>query len=35
LHADVAQAVQSGDAAAAHRAMTEIISEAAEAMLPD
>lgn len=35
LHADVAQAVQCGDAAAAHRAMTEIISEATEAMLHD
>jgi DNA-binding FadR family transcriptional regulator len=33
LHADVAQAVQSRDAAAAHHAMTEIISEASEYML--
>ncbi|MCX6465223.1 MAG: FCD domain-containing protein [Pseudonocardiales bacterium] len=33
LHADVAQAVQSGDAAAARHAMQAIITEAAEAML--
>jgi len=33
LHADVAQAVQARDAAAAHHAMTEIISEASEYML--
>ena len=33
LHADVAQAVQARDDVAAHRAMTEIISEAAAAML--
>jgi DNA-binding FadR family transcriptional regulator len=33
LHADVAQAVQAGDADAAHRAMTDIISEAATSML--
>src|SRR5918999_90797 len=33
LHADVAQAVQARSASAAHRAMTEIISEAAEYML--
>jgi DNA-binding FadR family transcriptional regulator len=33
LHADVAQAVQAGDDAAAHRAMTDIISEATESML--
>lgn len=33
LHADVAQAVRSGDASAARRAMEAIISEAAEAML--
>lgn len=35
LHADVAQAVQSGDAAAARRAMEAIISEASHAMLDD
>ena len=34
LHADVAQAVQSGDAQAAHAAMTDIITEATAAMLP-
>ena len=33
LHADVAQAVQSGDAQAAHEAMTSIITEATAAML--
>ena len=33
LHADVAQAVQAGDADAAHRAMSEIITEATGAML--
>lgn len=33
LHADVAQAVQAGDAQAAHDAMTSIISEAATYML--
>ena len=33
LHADVAQAVQARDADAAHRAMSEIITEAAGAML--
>jgi len=33
LHADVAQAVQSRDAAGAQQAMTEIIAEAAEYML--
>jgi DNA-binding FadR family transcriptional regulator len=33
LHADVAQAVQSRDEIAAHRAMTEIISEATASML--
>ena len=33
LHADVAQAVQSRDATAAHQAMTEIITEATEYML--
>jgi DNA-binding FadR family transcriptional regulator len=33
LHADVAQAVQARDEVAAHRAMTEIISEATESML--
>ena len=33
LHGDVAQAVQSRDAGAARRAMSEIIEEAAEAML--
>jgi DNA-binding FadR family transcriptional regulator len=33
LHADVAQAVQASDATAAHRAMTGIITEAAEYML--
>jgi DNA-binding FadR family transcriptional regulator len=32
LHADVAQAVRSGDAAAAETAMREIIAEATEAM---
>jgi DNA-binding FadR family transcriptional regulator len=35
LHADVAQAVQSGDAGAARRAMEAIICEAADAMLND
>lgn len=35
LHADVAQAVQSGDADAARRAMEAIIAEAAGAMLDD
>lgn len=35
LHADVAQAVQSGDAPAAHGAMAAIITEAAGAMLDD
>jgi DNA-binding FadR family transcriptional regulator len=33
LHADVAQAVQARDADAAHRAMSEIITEATGAML--
>lgn len=33
LHADVAQAVQAGDGDAAHRAMTDIISEATTAIL--
>ena len=33
LHADVAEAVQAGDAAGARRAMQAIIEEAAEAML--
>jgi len=33
LHADVAQAVQAGDADAAEQAMREIIREAAQAML--
>lgn len=33
LHADVAQAVQAGDGEAAHRAMTDIITEAAAYML--
>jgi DNA-binding FadR family transcriptional regulator len=33
LHADVAQAVQARDEVAAHRAMTEIISEATASML--
>lgn len=33
LHADVAQAVQMGDATAAHAAMTDIITEAAAFML--
>ena len=35
LHADGAQAVQARDADAAHRAMTEIITEATGAMLAD
>jgi DNA-binding FadR family transcriptional regulator len=35
LHADVAQAVQSGDADAAHAAMSHIISEATSSMLQD
>lgn len=35
MHADVAQAVQSGDSAAAHRAMTGIIAEAADAMFAE
>jgi DNA-binding FadR family transcriptional regulator len=35
LHGDVAQAVQSGDPAAAEQAMRDIISEAAAAMLPN
>jgi DNA-binding FadR family transcriptional regulator len=35
LHADVAQAVQSGDAHGAHEAMTNIITEATTSMLQD
>lgn len=35
LHADVAQAIQSGDAVAAEEAMRAIIDEAAQAMLGD
>jgi DNA-binding FadR family transcriptional regulator len=35
LHADVAQAVQSGDARAAHAAMNNIIAEATESMLSE
>ncbi|NMH97495.1 FCD domain-containing protein [Pseudonocardia acidicola] len=35
LHADVAQAVQAGDVAAAERAMRDIVTEAAQAILRD